>query len=232
MLFPDEDTCKPYEWGGGTEDLHVVEDEAGTYYMNYTAWNGKRDALLVATSDDLVHWTKHGPAFARLAPERVYGTRSGVVVTRRDGERLIAQKINGKYLMMVSHTCELAESDNLIDWKPLGNAVWTDNASGLFDSGSREAGAIALLRPDGILLFYNGGNGGWALGQALVSRQDCTTVLQRLEEPFIKPEYEWEKSGFIANACVANGMAPFKGEWLLYYGAADHQIGLAVCKEE
>ena len=232
VLFPDEDACKPYEWEGGCEDLHIVEDESGTYYMTYTAWNGKRDSLLVATSKDLVYWTKHGPAFAKLAPERVFGTRSGVVVTRREGDRLIAQKINGKYLMMVSHTCELAESDNLIDWKPLGKAVWKDSAPGRFDSGSHEAGAIALERPDGILLFYNGGNGGWALGQALVSRPDCTMVLQRLEEPFIKPEFDWEKNGFIANACVANGMVPFKGEWLLYYGAADHQIGLAVCKEE
>lgn len=82
VLFPDEDVCKPYEWEGGCEDLHIVEDESGTYYMNYTAWNGKRDALLVATSNDLVRWTKHGPAFAKLAPERVVGTRSGVVVTR------------------------------------------------------------------------------------------------------------------------------------------------------
>ncbi len=232
VLFPDEDACKPYEWQGGIEDLHVVEDDAGTYYMNYTAWNGQRDAMLVATSEDLVHWTKHGPAFARLAPERVFGTRSGVVVTRREGDRLIAQRVNSKYLMMVSHSCELAESDNLIDWKPLGKAVWKDGTPGLFDSSSHEAGAIALERPDGILLFYNGGNGGWALGQALVSRQDCTTVLQRLEAPFIKPEYDWERSGFIFNACVANGMVPFKGEWLLYYGAADHQIGLAAFKEE
>jgi predicted GH43/DUF377 family glycosyl hydrolase len=232
VLFPDEDACKPYEWEGGSEDLHIVEDESGTYYMNYTAWNGKRDSLLVATSKDLVHWTKHGPAFARLAPERVFGTRSGVVVTRREGDRLIAQKISGKYLMMVSHSCELAESDNLIDWKPLGKAVWTESTPGRFDSGSHEAGAIALERPDGILLFYNGGNGGWSLGQALVSRQDCTTVLQLLEEPFIKPEFDWEKKGFITNATVANGLVPFKGEWLLYYGAADHQIGLAVCKKE
>lgn len=230
VLFPDEDACKPYEWEGGCEDLHIVEDESGTYYMNYTAWNGKRDALLVATSNDLVHWTKHGPAFAKLAPERVFGTRSGVVVTRREGDRLIAQKIDGKYLMMMSHTCELAVSENLIDWKPLGKAVWKGSAPGLFDSGSREAGAIALEQPDGILLFYNGGNGGWSLGQALVSRQDCITVLQRLDEPFIKPEFAWELEGFIANTCVANGLVPFQGEWLLYYGAADHQIGLAICK--
>ena len=85
VLYPDIDSCKPYEWEGGCEDLHIIEDEAGTYFMNYTAWNGQRDALLVATSRDLIHWTKHGPAFAKFAPDRVTGTRSGVVVSRRAG---------------------------------------------------------------------------------------------------------------------------------------------------
>ena len=98
VLYPGHDACHAYEWEGGCEDLHIVEDEAGTYYMNYTAWNGQRDALLVATSTDLLHWTKHGPAFARFAPDRVAGTRSGVVVTRRVGERLLAARIDGRYL--------------------------------------------------------------------------------------------------------------------------------------
>lgn len=208
--------------------------------MNYTAWSGKRDALLVATSKDLVHWTKHGPAFAKLAPERVGGTRSGVVLTRRDGDRLIAARLNGKYLMFVSHTCALAESDNLIDWKPLDKAVWTGGRPGLFDSGSHEAGAIALDRPDGILLFYNAANGGdptlpgqaWSLGQALIDRRDRTTVLKRLERPFLRPELEWEVKGFTSAAVVANGMVLFKGEWLLYYGAADRHIGLASCRAD
>ena len=49
VLYPDDDECKPYEWEGGCEDLHIIEGEDGTYYMNYTAWTGNRDAMLVAT---------------------------------------------------------------------------------------------------------------------------------------------------------------------------------------
>jgi beta-1,2-mannosidase len=240
VLYPDHDSCQPYEWEGGCEDLHVVEDEAGTYFMNYTAWNGQRDALLVATSKDLIHWTKHGPAFGKLAPERAAGTRSGVVVTRREGDRLVATRINGKYLMFVSHTCALAESDNLIDWKPLGKAVWSGGKPGLFDSGSHEAGAMALEVPGGILLFYNAMNGGdptlppsaWTLGQALIDRRDLTGVHHRLDRPFLRPELAWEVKGFTAPAVVANGLVPFKGEWLLYYGAADRHIGLATCRAD
>ncbi len=225
VLYPDNDPWKPYEWEGGCEDLHIVEAENGTYYMNYTTWNGERDTMSVATSRDLVHWTKHGPAFQKNAPESVYGSRSGVVVSRRDGDCLIAAKIDGKYWMYYTHPCALAWSDNLIDWTPINKAVWP--------GGGREAGAIALLRDDGILLMTQGGHpslGAWVLRQALIDRTDLMNVLQEQREPFLYPEYDWEKQGFANQTTVANGMVHFHGQWLLYYGAADHVIGLATCR--
>ncbi len=42
-------------------------------------------------------------------------------------------------------------------------------------------------------------------------------------------QYEWEKKGFTGDTTVANTLVPFKGQWLLYYGGADHVIGLATC---
>jgi len=50
---------------GGCEDPRVVEDSAGTYYMTYTAFDGTLARLMVASSLDLLHWTKHGPAFGQ-----------------------------------------------------------------------------------------------------------------------------------------------------------------------
>lgn len=38
--------------------------------------------------------------------------------------------------------------------------------------------------------------------------------------------------GFTDGATVANTLVPFKGQWLLYYGAADRHIGLAVFTPE
>jgi predicted GH43/DUF377 family glycosyl hydrolase len=46
----------------------------------------------------------------------------------------------------------------------------------------------------------------------------------------IEDEYDWELHGFTPPAVVANGLVYFRGEWLLYYGAADRRIGLAVCQ--
>lgn len=224
VLYPDNDEWKQYEWEGGCEDLHIVEGEDGIYYMNYTTWNGKRDTMSVATSRDLVHWTKHGPAFRKAAPGKVYGSRSGVVVSRSEGDRLIAARIDGKYWMYYTHPCGIARSEDLIDWVPTGKAVWP--------GGGREAGAIALLRDDGILLMTQGGHhalGAWVLRQALIDRNDRKTVLKEQKEPFLYPEYDWEKRGMTGNTTVANGLAPFKGRWMLYYGGADTVIGLASC---
>jgi len=226
VLYPDNDPWKQYEWEGGCEDLHIIEGEDGVYYMNYTTWSGKRDTMSVATSRDLYHWTKHGPAFRKAAPQQVYGSRSGVVVSRRQGNRLIAAKINGKYWMYYTHPCALAWSENLVDWTPAGKSVW---------GGSHEAGALALLREDGILLMVQGGHaslGAWTLRQALIDRNDLTTVLKYQKQPFLFPEHDWEKQGFTGHTTVSNGLVCFKSQWLLYYGAADRVIALATCTRE
>lgn len=107
VIYPDNDNCKAYEWVGGVEDIHITEDEAGTYYVYYTALN----------KDD----TKY--------PQ------------------------------------------------------------------------------------------GWSgLGQAL---------LDRLDDPFVHAQFDWELKEFCSPALAENGLVFFKGEWLLYYGGADRRIGLA-----
>jgi predicted GH43/DUF377 family glycosyl hydrolase len=238
VLYPDNDQWKQYEWAGGCEDLHVIEGEDGVYYMNYTTHTsrgtGIKDTMSVASSRDLVHWTKHGPAFRKHAPDKVNGSRSGVVVSRREGDHLIAAKVNGKYWMYFTHPCGLAWSENLIDWHWTGKAIWP--------GGGREAGAIALLRDDGILLMTQGGPsplGGWVLWQALIDPSDLspqpvnrTCVLKEQKEPFLWPEHEWEIKGMTGYTTVANALVPFKGKWFLYYGAADTVTGVATCAEK
>jgi predicted GH43/DUF377 family glycosyl hydrolase len=67
VLYPDRDLQARYEWPGGVEDPRVVEAPDGTYVLTYTQWNRDVPRLAVATSRDLVRWTKHGPAFADAA---------------------------------------------------------------------------------------------------------------------------------------------------------------------
>ncbi len=55
VLYPGPDAFRSLEWEGGCEDPRVVEDEKGTYYMTYTAFDGRMARLLIATSTDLQH---------------------------------------------------------------------------------------------------------------------------------------------------------------------------------
>src|SRR5579862_7892975 len=99
VFYPDNDSQKEREWPGGCEDPRIVESPDGTYVLTYTQWNRKKWDAAIATSKDLIHWVKHGPA---LGVEGRYGTlayKSLGIVTRVERGRLIAAKIRGKFWM-------------------------------------------------------------------------------------------------------------------------------------
>src|SRR5580765_1589235 len=53
VLYPDNDSLQKYEWEGGCEDPRIVESSNGTYYLTYTAYDGDKARLMIATSADL-----------------------------------------------------------------------------------------------------------------------------------------------------------------------------------
>ncbi|HXO76278.1 MAG TPA: hypothetical protein VN824_13595, partial [Puia sp.] len=101
VLYPENDAQKKYEWEGGCEDPRVVEDEKGVYYMTYTSFDGTLARLLVATSMDLLHWTKQGPAFAKAYNGKYVDkwSKSGSIVSKYDNGKIVAARIGGKYWM-------------------------------------------------------------------------------------------------------------------------------------
>ncbi len=178
VLYPDNDEFKDFEWEGGCEDPRVVEDENGTYYMNYTAYNGDKARLFVATSTDLKNWTKHGSVFNKAGNQFVdMWSKSGSVLCRQENGRMIATKVKGKYWMYWGESnIYMATSDNLIDWEPV---LETDPAKmqldtmrnytiafqtlfstreGKFDSELVEPGPPALLTEQGFVFIYNSKN--------------------------------------------------------------------------
>jgi len=67
VFYPAKDAQEGREWPGGVEDPRIVEREDGTYVLTYTQWNRKTYSVGIATSRDVTHWTKHGPAFLTAA---------------------------------------------------------------------------------------------------------------------------------------------------------------------
>ena len=181
VLYPDNDAYKSLEWEGGCEDPRAVQDEKGVYYMTYTAYDGDKARLMVASSPDLFHWTKHGSAFTK-AFEGKYAkgwSKSGSVVSAYQNGNIVAAKINGKYWMYWGGpNIWIATSDNLIDWTPIlrtGQDAIVENVRGLakelpelktvlaprkgkFDSDLVEPGPPAMLTDSGILFIYNSRN--------------------------------------------------------------------------
>jgi beta-1,2-mannosidase len=248
VLYPDKDLQARYEWTGGVEDPRVVEAEDGTYVMTYTQWNRDVPRLAIATSKDLVHWKKHGPAFARADSGKYLRTetKSGAILTRPVGNRLIATKVNDKYWMYFNvPDILIATSDDLIDWTPLADSdgkvlkVLSPRA-GYFDSWLVEAGPPAILTDRGIVLIYNAGNSGqfgvaglparvYTAGQALFDARNPIKLIARLDEPFIKPTEGYEKTGqYKSGTTFVEGLVPFNGRWFLYYGMADSRVGVAL----
>lgn len=247
VLYPREDAYINYEWEGGCEDPRVVEDDQGTYYMTYTAYDGDIARLLIASSQDLLYWKKHGAVFRKAYKGSFVDAwaKSGSIVTKLVDGRLVATRIGGKYWMYFGDThIFAATSDNLIDWTPVVTPDKTafqpvfSPREGMFDSDLVEPGPPAMLTDHGILLIYNARNspekgdpslpaGTYAAGQILLDPTDPLNVLYRTDENFFKPSEPYEITGQVNNVCFLEGLVHFKDKWFLYYGTADSKIAVA-----
>ena len=181
VLYPDNDAYKQYEWEGGCEDPRVVQDDKGTCYMTYTAFDGQIARLMLATSTDLLHWKKQGPVFANTMNGKYIDlwAKSGSIVSVYGQGKIVATKINGKYWMYWGDIfIWSATSDDLIHWTPVEMKTgekatdslksWALKMPNLkiiiptrnkkFDSDLVESGPPAMLTDKGILLIYNSKN--------------------------------------------------------------------------
>ncbi|HTY83113.1 MAG TPA: glycoside hydrolase family 130 protein [Silvibacterium sp.] len=248
VLFPADDSQKEREWPGGVEDPRIVESEDGTYVLTYTQWNRITYSVGIATSRDLIHWTKFGPAFLDAAGGKYASLKyksAGIVTQIKDG-RLLAARIDDRYWMYWGEgEIHLATSADLLHWTPVEGKdgrvlVVLGKRPGHFDSGFPEVGPPPLLTDRGILVMNNGKNdpqdgdpelgpNAYAAGQALFAPDDPSRLLGRADKPFLKPEMPFEKTGqYAAGTTFAEGLVAFKGKWFLYYGCADSLVGVAV----
>jgi predicted GH43/DUF377 family glycosyl hydrolase len=244
VFYPERDSFQYLEWEGGVEDPRIVEREDGLYFMTYTAYDGETARLLVASSPDLKNWQKYGSAFSSKYAN--LWSKSGSIVCEVVDDRLVAKKIKDKYWMYFGDkNIHLASSMDLIHWEPLEDeagelSIILNYRPGYFDSDLVEPGPPAIMYKGEILLIYNGRNygaerhpdipeGTYSAGQALFSHEDPSLLLKRTENPFFIPDKDYEIQGQVNRVVFLEALAPFNGEWLLYYGTADSKIAVAKC---
>lgn len=204
-----------WELPGGTEDPRVVRID-DVFYMTYTAYDGTTARLGLATSPDLVTWTKHGPLFPELG-----WTKSGAILT---------QPVDGKYWMYFGDTdIWAAYSDDGIQWTPIEEPVLR-RRPGMFDSRLVEPGPQPLWTDQGILLLYNGADEDlvYRSAQALFDPTDPTKLIARSDTPFLEPTEVLEETGQVPNVVFIEGLVTLDGVDYLYYGMGDSGIGVAI----
>lgn len=248
VLYPANDNQKEFEWPGGCEDPRVAVTDKGTYVVFYTQWNRKIPRLGVATSKDLITWTKHGPIFKKAYNGKFFNiaSKSASIITKLVNGKQVIAKINGKYRMYWGEAGVFtATSDDLINWKPMVDEngelkPLISPRKGFFDSDLTECGPPAIITDKGILLLYNGKNNpttgdnrfqgnSYCGGQVLFDLKDPTKAIARLDVPFFRPMEPFEKSGQYINGTVfMEGLVFFKKKWFLYYGCADSRVAVAI----
>jgi predicted GH43/DUF377 family glycosyl hydrolase len=246
VFYPAPDTQQSREWPGGVEDPRIIEAPDHTYVITYTQWNRITYSIGIATSKDLIHWTKFGPAFNGNNGGKYdhLQYKSGGIVTQRIGDHLIAARIQGKFWMYWGEgAIHLATSPDLIHWTPVEDATGAPievltRRPGHFDSGFPETGPPPVLTPAGIVMLYNGKNdpdhgdptlgaNAYAAGQALFAADDPSKLIARDNAPSLKPEEPFEKTGqYAAGTTFAEGLVRFHHRWFLYYGCADSAVGV------
>jgi predicted GH43/DUF377 family glycosyl hydrolase len=250
VFYPANDDQKAREWPGGVEDPRIVEGPQGTYVLTYTQWNRTTYSVGIATSKDLLHWTKHGPAFGGTGRYATLMYKSAGIVTRVQDGKLVAAKIRDLYWMYWGEIhIHLATSRDLVHWTPVETLVPNGKGDpiellsarpGHFDSSFPETGPPPVMTKDGIVVIYNGKNApengdpalgpnAYAAGQALFAGDSPDKLVGRSDKPFFFPEMPYEKTGqYAAGTTFAEGLVLFHGKWFLYYGCADSLVGVAI----
>ena len=249
ILYPEQDEFKILEWPGGIEDPRIVETPEGTYLMTYTSYDGQTARLCFATSDNLRNWQKQGLVLKDEKFRDVW-SKSGSIVCKQEGQRMVAVKVEGLYWMYYGDTnLFMASSSDLMTWNSLDDAESGHRVSvlhprkGYFDSRLVEPGPQALLRDQGILLLYNASNSKnyndpelpvftYAAGQALFESAKPYKLIDRADTYFIRPDRDFERVGEVNEVCFVEGLVELDQYYYLYYGTADSKIGVARMKKE
>lgn len=222
----------------GCEDPRIVFID-GTYYLTYTGWDRRNAQLCLATSSDLRNWTRHGPlfenfdTFATVRPHGSNWSKAGVIVP---------MKMQGKWWMYFGEgAIYWATSDDLIHWTPgtPDTEPMYAPTPGTFDEALVEVGTSPVLSDNGLLVMLTNGatrtvhpNGkvdvDYRCGQIAIDPDNPTSVLARLQVPWLRPQTFEDMNGLISNVTFVEGLVKFKGKWFAYYGQSDTTLAVAV----
>lgn len=214
----------------GVEDPRVVAID-GIFYMTYTAYGREFQGAgkpthagggilpMIARSQNLITWERLGPIV------RGEDNKDHVLFPQRIGGRFVALHRRWPHVW-------LAYSADLVTWPEEEMApIYGPRPENWWDAKSVGSNGVPIETPYGWLCINHGyaEDRIYRLGVILLDREDPTKVLRRPTEPIFWPEELWELKGDVPNVVFSNANPVVDGQVYVYYGGADHVIGLATC---
>jgi beta-1,2-mannobiose phosphorylase / 1,2-beta-oligomannan phosphorylase len=207
----------------GIEDPRItfIDD---TYWINYTAVSPYGISTALASTTDFRTFNRHGIIFP--PPNR--------------DVTIFPEKIDGRYFALHrpmagepgQHAIWIASSDDLISW---GHHRYVAGArTGSWDNAKIGGGAVPFRvhseHHDGWLAIYHGVTSSpitYSLGALLLDANDPSRVIGRSRDPILRPEADYEKSGFFDGVVFTCGLVNDGDLVRIYYGAADGVTAVA-----
>ncbi|EUB98740.1 glycosidase related protein [Rhizobium sp. CF080] len=194
----------------GIEDARFVafEDSGQTkFYATYTAYSGKGIRSELLETSDFISF--------RMTP-------LGGSAARNKGMALFPRKINDRYAMMGRQDNEnlyLIYSDDLYSWDG-GQLILRPKFPWEFVQMGNCGSPIEL--DEGWLLLTHGVGAvrKYAIGAALLDKQDPSRVLARSREPLVRPEPS-EREGYVPNVVYTCGAMRHNDLIVLPYAVCD-----------
>ena len=200
----------------GLEDLRLVamhDDEGPVWMGTYTAYSGHDIASELMVTRDFRTFrlcSIQGPA------------------ARNKGMALFPRKVGGKYMMIGRQDGEnlfFLESDDLFSWGEGRRLLGPEYPWDLVQMGN--CGSPIEIDEGWLLLTHGvGAMRKYAIGAALLDKEDPSKVLARTPLPLISPSDE-DREGYVPNVVYTCGGMAVGRRLFVPYGVADSSVAFA-----
>ncbi|MBP5216405.1 MAG: glycosidase [Bacilli bacterium] len=248
ILSPDPDGAD----GGGIEDPRLIK-LGDAYFMTYASRPFPPGQYWLPKHKDYVTYTQLGPVgynrndtqtHLAFSKDLLHWKKLGRITDHRDDDRdviILPKKINGKYYRFSRpmYSCGegypnekpaiwVTSSDDMLEWKEPIKLFYQGK---LWWEGAKVGGSTPMIETaDGWLFLYHGVSAkdhAYRVGAFLLDKEDPTKILYQTKEPILEPTEDYETKGYYNGCVFPTGNVVKDGILYVYYGAADHFIGLA-----
>jgi predicted GH43/DUF377 family glycosyl hydrolase len=214
----------------GVEDPRVTEID-GRFYMCYTAYSrnvpegiepthaGGGVLPMIAVSDNLITWQALGP-----------------IVRGEDNKDhvLFPRRINGLYTALHRRPPQvwLAQSEDMIHWpEEKMHPIFGPRPGNGWDEKRVGGNGTPIETSRGWLVLNHAYNDEhvYRIGVCMLDLDDPTRVIARPKDFIFEPSELWELRGDVPNVVFSCANPVVNNTVHVYYGGADHVIGLATC---